>query len=294
MADSKFKIKPIHLVFIGLTIIILGVLIPSFFINAFSTIGFAVIIGSLILLSAYAFFAVNLVRSKGRKTIKWLALPVLLGLLVVGGFYANGKYNEYQADKIYAVGDTVSLSTFTFKITDISEEPLSFNTKGINLARINCDSIEYGWDWNDAGMAIVYDASNPHEFSDFQECNKYNDNRKQAEKYAADYNGRMVISYEVVADSTVQGKNLHLELLPDSGRKVNLGAGAGTGDKQYSFMWSLGIKDYVANPVSDFGGDLNKGLTRKGTVGLDLKKTEQIVDVVVKYNGEARTIRINR
>lgn len=290
--SKKITIKPVHLVLVGLIIIILGILIPSFFIDAFSTIGFAVIIGSLILLSAYMFFAINLVKSKGKKTIKWLALPVFLALLVGGGFYANNKHNEYLASKIYSVGDTIKISTFTFKITDVAWEALPFKTDGLDLSTVDCEIIDYRPTFTNNGT--VYSPSNPHRFWGESACHDYNSYREKAKKYVADYNGRLAISYGVTASDTVHGKDLQITLLPDSGRKVNFNAGSGTGDWQYSFMWGLGVKDYIANPASDFGGDLSKGLTRKGTVALDLQKTEQVVDVIVKYGGETRTIRIDR
>lgn len=290
--SKKLEIKPVHLVFIGLAIIILGVLIPSFFISAFSTIGFAVIIGSLILLSAYAFFAVNVVKSKGRKTIKWLLLPVIIALLVTGGFFANHRYNQYLAEKIYSVGDTVQIAGFNFKITNVSKESLPFNTQGIDLTSLNCSSIKYDSNWN--GSTFVYDTSNPNHFYDSSDCGQYNNDREQAKNYTADYDGRMTVSYQVEAKDTMHGKDLQLKVLPDSGRSVILNAGAGSGDKQYAFMWSLGKNDYIANPASDFGGDVNKGLTRKGTLGFDLQKTERVVDIIVKYQGNSRTIRINR
>lgn len=121
--SKKLSIKPIHLVFIGLAIIVLGILIPSFFINPFSAIGFSAIIGSTILLSAYVFFAVNLVRSKGKKTIKWLLIPVVLAVSVAGGLYAYVMYNQSLVDKIYSVGDVVRYPDFTLEITKAEIKP---------------------------------------------------------------------------------------------------------------------------------------------------------------------------
>ena len=89
--SKKLSIKPVHLVIIGLAILVLGILVPSFFISPTSTIGLSIIMGSVILLSAYAFFSVNVIKSKGKKSIKWLVLPVILALLVGGGFFAYNK-----------------------------------------------------------------------------------------------------------------------------------------------------------------------------------------------------------
>lgn len=290
--SNKLEIKPTHLFVLGLTIIILGILIPSFFISAFSTIGLAVIIGLLILLSAYAFFAINLVRLKGKKTIKWLLLPLVIVLLLIGGLYTYNKHSQYLADKIYSVSDTVKLDSFDFKITNTSEDALTFNTKDIDMSLLNCEIINYDVNWD--SRPFSFDSSNPKHFYNHDECSEYNSDRDSANSYISDYDSKMTVSYQVEANDTMRGKDLHIEVLPDSGRTVVLNAGSGSGDKQYSFMWNLGKKDYVANPVSDFGGDLNKGLTRKGTIGFDLKKTEQTIDLIVKYHDQIRTIRISR
>lgn len=281
MADSKFKIKPIHLVSIGLTIIILGILIPSFFISAFSTIGFAVIIGSFILLSAYAFFAVNLVKSKGKKTIKWLILPIVLGLLVVGGFYANNKYNEYQANKIYAVGDTIELPGFTFKITEATTQAVPLGLDDVNLAdRKDCTGLN-------------------RDSQEYHDCDWYNWPRRNAQNYINNYD-RATISYELTAKSIVSADGFSISILPSSGREIKTGS-TDSGD-EFSFLWVLGSElngdhrslEYQASPRSDFGGDVMRGITRDGWVGADLKKSERTYDVIVRYYGQTRIIRINR
>lgn len=290
--SSKPKIKPVHLALVGLTIIILGILIPSFFISAFSTIGFAIIIGSIILLSAYLFFAINLIRSKGKKTIKWLILPIILVMLIAGGFFANNKYNQYLADKIYTTNDTIRINDLDFKVIDVSKNTLPFDTQGVDLNLLNCDIINYDFKWNKNGSGLIYDSNNPHEFVIPSDCKHYNEVRDQAKKYIANYDNRMTITYQVDAKNTVTGKDLHIEVIPDSGREIVLNANSD--NNQYSFMKDIGKKDYIANPTSDFGGNLNKGLSRKGTVGFDLQKTEKVVDIIVKYHGDNRTIRINR
>jgi len=290
--SNKPKIKPVHLALVGLTIIVLGILIPSFFISAFSTIGFAIIIGSIILLSAYVFFAFNLVRSKGKKTIKWLALPIILVMLVVGGFFANGKYNQYLANKIYTINDNIKTNDLDFKIIDVSKNTLPFNAQDADLNTLNCDIINYGYKWVSFSKGGSYDSSNPHEFVIPSDCSHYNEVRDKARKYIADYDSRMTITYQVDAKNTVVGKDLHIEVIPDSGREIVLNTNSD--NSRYSFMKDIGKKDYIANPTSDFGGNLNKGLSRKGTVGFDLQKTEKVVDIIVKYHDDNRTIRINR
>lgn len=269
---SKLQIKPVHLVFIGLAIIVLGILIPSFFISPFSTIGFSVIIGSVILLSGYAFFAINLVKSKGNKTIKWLLLPVILGLLVGGGFFANYKYDQHLNSKVYNANETLKFSGFELKLLDVSYGNIPLDTKGINLSdRKDCSKVSE---------------------KDMHDCDWYNWPRRNAQDYLNEHT-RATVNYEVVAKEAVNGEGLNIEVIPDSGRKIISEKLADSRDDTFSWAWVLKL-DYVANPNSDFGGDLNKGLTRKGTVGIDLKNTEQTVDLKVTYKGETRLVRISR
>lgn len=270
--SKKFEIKPIHLVLIGLVVIVLGILIPSFFISPFGTIGFSVIIGSIILLSAYVFFAVNLVRSKGKKTIKWLAIPVILALLVGGGFFASHKHQQYLNDKIYNKNETIKFSGFEFKVTDVKYSEIPLDTKGVILSdRKDCSKVS------------------EHEKHD---CDWYNWPRRNAQNYINEHT-RATINYEVMASESVNGKELNIDVLPDSGRKIEYNKGSESNDDSFSWAWVLNL-DYKSNPKSDFGGDLNKGLSRKGTIGIDLKNKEQTIDLKVTYKDETRLVRISR
>lgn len=266
------SIKPVHLVIIGLAILVLGILVPSFFISPSSTIGLSIIMGSIILLSAYAFFAVNVIKSKGRKSIKWLALPILFALLVSGGFIAHNKYQQYLNDKIYSTNETIHFSGFEFKVTKVDYGKIPLDTKGINLSdRKDCSKVAE---------------------AEKHDCDWYNWPRRNAQNYISEYT-RATISYEVAANESINGKQLHIEVLPDSGRKIAYNTGSESNDDLFSWAWVLNL-NYNANPKSDFGGDLNKGLTRKGTIGVDLKNAERTIDLKVSYKGETRLIRISR
>ncbi|OGL24187.1 hypothetical protein A2791_04810 [Candidatus Saccharibacteria bacterium RIFCSPHIGHO2_01_FULL_46_30] len=270
--SKKLSIKPVHLVVIGLTILVLGILIPSFFIDPSSTIGLSLIMGSIILLSAYTFFAVNVVKSNGKKSIKWLVIPVLLVLLVSGGFFTYSKYQQHLNNKIYSVSDTIKLSGFNFKVTDVAYNEIPIDTKGINLSdRKDCSVVSE---------------------DDKHDCDWYNWPRRNAQNYINEYT-RATINYEVVANESMDGKDLNIEVLPDSGRKITHNTGSDSNDETFSWAWVLNL-DYTANPKSDFGGALNKGLTRKGTIGVDLQNTEQTIDLKISYKGETRLVRISR
>lgn len=266
------RIKPIHLVLTGAVVIILGILIPSLFINAFSTIGFSLIIGLLILVAAYIFFSINTVKSKGARTVKWLILPVIVIGLGVGGFYVYQNYQQGLKDKVYAVGDTVSMPGFDFTVIKVDDSKVPLDSNGVNLV--------------DRKDCTVVSKDEAHD------CDWYNWPRKNAQNYINDYY-RANIEYEVVAKEPIQGKDLSVSIVPDSGREIIYNTGSDSNSDMYSFLWVLNL-NYTANPKSDFGGMVNKGITRRGSVGVDLKNSEQVFDVVAKYHGETRTIRVSK
>ena len=266
------NIKPSQIALLGLVIIVLGILIPSFFINAFSTMGLSVIIGLVIIVSAYILFSINTIKSKGSRTIRWLLLPVIIVLLVSVGFYINHSYQQNQKNKIYTVNETVKMPGFDFKVLKAEYSEVPIDTRGIDLNdRKDCSKV-------------------PEE--EKHDCDWYNWPRRNAQNYLNEYT-RATVSYEVTADKVVDGKKLSVNILPDSGRELNYNTGSDSYDDLYSFTWELNI-DYTANPKSDFGGNVNSGITRKGSIGADLKNSEQVFDVVVSYEGETRTIRLNR
>lgn len=267
--SKKPAIKPIHLVLIGTAIIILGILIPSLLINAFSTIGFSIIIGLLIIVSAYVFFSINTVKAKGARTIKWLLIPVVIALVGGGVFYAYHNYQQSMKDKVYSAGDVIKLPEFDFTVSKVDFSKIPLNTKDVNLDdRKDCS--------NDQS----------------HECTWYNWPRSNAQNYLNEYY-RANIEYSVDAKEPVQGKDLKVSVVPDSGREIIFNTGSESNDDLYSFLWVLKL-DYTANPKSDFGGMVNRGIVRKGSLGVDLKNSEKVFDIVVSYHGETRIIRISR
>lgn len=304
--SKKLEIKPVHLVFIGLVIIVLGVLIPSFFISPFSTIGFSVIIGSVILLSAYAFFAVNLVRTKGKKTIKWLAIPVVLALLVGGGFFANYKYQQYQNDKIYTVNEKVGLSDFTLEVSSPTYTTPPLNEPQEKIAAFgdintpeDCSKYNY---YNQPPMLDINDRSTWNINDDSWEkahpsgkyCDWRNDSRKKIQAYTAD-NKRASIDYRITAKGTVDSKDIQVAVMLDSGRDVT----KSTTEFDYDALLSTNYAPafnyrYKSYEASKLGGNINKGITRSQNVAFDVRNNEKTVDLKVTYKGQTRLVRIIR
>jgi hypothetical protein len=303
--SKKLSIKPVHLVFIGLAIIVLGVLIPSFFISPFSTIGFSVIIGSVILLSAYAYFAVNLVRSKGKRVIKWLALPVILALLVGGGFFANYKYQQSLNDKIYAAGESIGLSDFTLTVSSPTYTTPPLNEPQEKVAAFgdintveNCSKYNF---YNEKPPLDLNDKSTWIDENDWEKahpsgkyCEWRNDSRKKIQAYLAD-NKRVSIDYKITAKDTVDSKDVHVAVMLDSGRDAT------KQESQFDYDPLLSTKyfpafDYTYKLYSEtqLGGNINKGITRSQNVSFDVRNNEKTIDLRVTYKGQTRLVRISR
>lgn len=302
--SKKLSIKPVHVAFIGIVIIILGVLIPSFFISPFSTIGFSVIIGSVILLSAYGFFAVNVVKAKGKKTIKWLVLPVILGLLVGGGFFASNKYQDYLNNKIYAVNESVDISDFTLNVSSPSYTTPQLNEPQEKIAAFgdintteDCSKYPYlSWQTNGIDItSLTYDENayeKAHPSARF--CEWRNDSRKKIQAYLAD-NKRVSIDYKITAKDTVDSKDVHIAVMLDSGRDITKPASQFDYDPLLSTKYAPAF-DYTYKPYSttQLGGNINKGITRSQNVSFDVRNSEKTIDLKVTYKGQTRLVRINR
>lgn len=306
--SKKLSIKPVHLVIIGLTVLILGILIPSFFIDPSSTIGLSLIIGSIILLTAYTFFAISVVKSKGKKSIKWLVLPILLLLLVCSGFFAYNKYQQHLNEKIYSTNDTINFSDFTlsvkepsFKNVEVKVPQDKVSKYGDLNATENCS--KYPED-NNQPQDYFNESTGKWVFHDEEQwekdhptrryCEWRNDSRSSINKYIAD-NQRLTLNYELIANNNVDSSRINISLLPDSGRELKTDATHFDYDSLLSSRYVPPF-NYAYRPYtqSDLGGDINKGITRRGEIKADIRNDEKSIDLKITYNGETRLVRISR
>lgn len=308
--SRKLSTKPAYLVFIGLTVVVLGVLIPSLFIDPFSTIGLAVIIGSLILLSAYVFFSINIVRTKGKKMIKWSVLPIILILFVCTGIFSYVRYNQFLVDKIYSINDTIHYPGFKLRITKVEIKPASLP---LDKSLIE----QYGGLDEKENCRELSDKSNPvreldiseNRFvttmsgaSDRDKCKSRNNSRDEIKKYLSSHK-QLVIDYAITANTYVKSSGIKLKLLPDSGRNPR-DVATDLGTNEYLDGRTLDYKDLYAHIVeyvpyyqSKIGGDISKGITRRAYIYTDVLISEKTVDFMLSYNHggitDTRTVRVN-
>lgn len=305
---KKSEIKPIHLVLAGVTVIILGVLIPSLFISAFSTIGFSLIIGLLILTAAYVFFGVNTVKSRGRKTIKWLMIPVILLLLVVAGLYSNHAYQQNLNDKIYSINDKISFPDFGLEIDKPLFSTVEFSVPKEKVTKfgglgITEDCSRYPYlSWQTNGVNILSFDYNENTYEKEHPSGRYcewrNDSRKEINDYISK-NDRLTLSYKINAKTNVDSTKIDISLMPDSGRILK------ESDKLFEYDPLLSEKytpafDYTYKPYSStkLGESINKDITRKGELRADIRKAETTVDFKVIYHKDGgditRIVRVSR
>lgn len=300
--SKKLEIKPIHLVLTGIGIIVLGILIPSLFVSAYSTMGFALIIGLIVLVSAYIFFSINIVKSRGAQTVKWLLIPVAVAALGAGGWYAYHTHQQNLKDKIYNVGEVVELPDFTVQVKEPSFKPVDMKVPEDKAQRFG------GIDASEDCSKYPDDSRPENSYMDFafdenewekenpsgRYCEWRNNSRKTVSEYIAN-NERMILNYEITASDTVDSSQVDISVMPDSGRNMKSPA------KQFDYDPLLSKKyapafDYTYRPYSatDIGGDINTGITRQGKIEADVRNSESAIDFKISYKGESRIIRVSR
>lgn len=263
--------------------------------------------------------------SKKKSLLKWILLGVAVILLGVGGYFGYKYYQDYQANKVYSVGETVGLSDFKvditkaeFKSVDLPIDKDSVAKYGALDKHEDCEkqSKENTW-WRawDNDPNAPWSQTGP---SDFNICVRRNNSRDIINEYAKN-NSQLVVDYKITAINNVDTSKLKIELIPDSGRKlgeqvesfnanqffpngaqrkITVPRVAGqvyTSDSYYdNGKINTFTEPYEPYHTSNVGNDINKGLERTGYIYTDIRNTESNVDIKITYNGETRLVRITR
>ncbi len=253
-------------------------------------------------------------KRSGKKPIiiSIIAVVVIAGL-GVGGFFGYKAYEKAQEDKIYSAGDVVSFPDFDFKVTKAEFKAVDLPIDEKTIAKYGAlDKPEECEKMSKAPTMAFFGSPEPMPYgpSDFNICIRRNDSRKGINEYSAN-NKQFVTDYEIVAKNNVSTSSLKITLIVDSGRKLDEQVNTFNGTQFFKdtaqertefggvtiYTPELGYK-YIPYHQSDIGGDINKGLTRKGYTYTDVRNSENNVDIKVTYKkdgkDQVRIVRVSK
>lgn len=258
------------------------------------------------------------VNKENKKTavIKWVILGLITILIAIGGYFGYRHYEDYQANRVYSIDETVGFSDFDFHVTkaEFKDVDLPLDEAAIaghggldNQEECSSLSTEKSWEYTGFGTEVGMDGWRQNGPSDYEVCSNRNESRNAIAEYAGS-NKQLVIDYKVTAKNSVSAENLALTLMPDSGRDPNTKVSELNGNQflkggllsketetvngvTHGTYSSLSKSKLNYNPYgkSDIGGDINKGLERTGYVYTDIRNSEKIVDLKVTYKKDGQT-----
>lgn len=241
----------------------------------------------------------SIMADKSKKRIYLIVLSIIGILLIIGGYLSYQAYQAYLARKIYTPNETVSTSDFDLKITKHEttaiELPLDneFVKKYAGIANNeNCDAFSKAPTVFYAGG--IRFTNGP---SDSDICIRRNNSRDAIKKYEKE-NRRIVVDYEIAAKKNVDTSKLKVELIVDSGRKLNSRVSELEwnqffpliGDEKMllrndeQYISSSKPYDYIPYSISNTGEDINSGITRLGSASTDVRKSEKTIDFKISYS----------
>ena len=313
MRIDKRALKPSYLIIVGLAVIILGILIPSFFVNPLSTIGLSIILGSIILLSAYIFIIVRVIRSRNKPAILWTVLSLAILIAIAGSFYIYNRISEYNANKIYTPNEKIAFKDFTLTFSNIkfSEIDLPIDQDFLKIGgigtQVDCSAYSDAGTWIPLWWLRGNEGLAKTGISDRKVCEQQNSIRNDLTSYLKD-NKKLSITYAIKANETVHPGELKIETTVDSGRDLKSNKNLSTKDRltykavdeAYGGITHTTYDDWYIMPVyhsyesSNLGGDIDKGLSRVGTINTDIRNNENDIDIKVTYQNQTRLMRISR
>lgn len=257
-------------------------------------------------------------NKKKSSIIKWIIIGVAVVALGVGGFFGYKAYENYLANKIYAPNDNVGFPDFDVKVTkaefkavDLPIDKDTVKKYGAIDKKENCDTQSkentYWKAWS-GDLNAPWVKYGP---SAYNICIRRNDSRDAITKYSSE-NKQLVVDYTITAKGNVNAKDVSITLEPDSGRKLDAQVDAFNANQ----FFELGAQELLApellinapGPVytteysqkyvpyhkSDIGGNINKGIVRKGNLYTDIRNSENSVDLKISYHGQTRIVRFTK
>lgn len=307
MNRKKTDLDPIQLIIIGLCIMLFGTYVVAKYVSTIGG-GIFVIAGLFLWIVAIVKLLKRITKTRTKASLIWL--PVFIAsLAIIGvGLYSYQIFRNRANSKIYVAGDTVKLSDFSILVEDVKFNDVSIvipqdkEAKFGGLATVeNCSQYPYlSWEKNGVDISSLdyneneYEKKNPSG----RFCEWRNESRIKINKYKAD-NKRLSLNYQITAKNTVDSSKISISLLPDTGRNVAEPAKQFDFDpllsKRYSPAFDFTYTPYSASKI---GGDINTGITRKGTIEADIRNGENTIDFKIVYQRDGssveRIIRLQR
>lgn len=257
-------------------------------------------------------------NKKKSSIIKWIIVGVAIVALGVGGFFGYKAYENYLANKIYAPNDTVGFPDFDVKVTkaefkavDLPLDDKAIKKYGAIDKKENCDTQSKentywkAWDGDINAPWVKYGPSA------YNICIRRNDSRDTITKYSSE-NKQLVVDYTIKAKNNVDAKDVSVVLEADSGRKLDKQVDAFNANQ----FFEMGAQEllpealmagapgpvytdelpqkYIPYHKNDLGGNINKGIERKGNLYTDIRTSESSVDLKITYHGQTRIVRITQ
>lgn len=241
-----------------------------------------------------------------RSRLKFWTVGIIAIVVIVGaGVFGVIKYHNYQANRIYSVGQSMKYPGFGVTVTKAYFKPVDLPLDNSVLTKYgglsvkeNCDTLS---DQATPYTALQQIGINEGSFvapnpSPRALCVRRNDSRIAINTYTSQ-NKQINVNYIIKASDTVYTKDIKIQLLPDSGRNLNLPVDQLTGNE---FMYGNLSNDesgyyvytkYIPYFQSSLGGNVNSGLTRSDYIYSDVRNTEKSVDFSLSYvlNGKTTT-----
>lgn len=252
-------------------------------------------------------------RSKKKPIIIAFIVIVGLALLTTGGIFGLKAYDKHQEDKIYSVGETMHYPDFNVVVTKAEAKPVNLPIKNELVQQYggldkdeNCDTFSKA----SSLINVKFNSSTPIQAlpngpSDYNLCIRRNDSRKAIKQYS-ETNRQLVVDYKITANESVSTSQVRVQLIPDSGRKLNeqvdsLNCNEFIDPSTFDFgdtrTSNTDCFKYIPYFESELGGNISKGLTRSGYLYTDVRNNESSTDFILSYFhkgvNNTRTVRID-
>lgn len=233
------------------------------------------------------------------KALSWryIALAALAFLAIA---FVVGKYNEYQANRIYKQGQAASLGDFSFKIIKSDKSDVKLPLRAEKLSETGgLDNIEDCAAISATTLETIESYITALD-SPKDQCQQRNDAKAAIKAYQS-ASRRIELTYEIKAKGTFKTDDIKIDLLTGSGA-VPTGDVSELNDNLFLEAGATGSKymplvRYQPYAFEQPKGELHKGLTKTGSIITDVKDSDTSIDVKVSYKLgkklESRIIRVS-